>query len=71
MTIIKNNSVLVGYEASCSCGWVGAWVDVPSVAGFEFCPACNKRYTGFITRQWVDRRPGEKHVSEKMGCVLR
>ena len=57
MTVTLNGVVVYGYEASCSCGWVGSWASVPSMAGFEFCPFCKKRYVGFITRAWVDRRP--------------
>ena len=71
MTIVKNGSVLVGYEASCTCGWVGAWVDVPSMAGFEFCPRCHKRYTGYITRHWVDRRLALRAVDKSREGIIR
>ena len=60
MTVTLNGKVVYGYEASCSCGWVGSWASVPSMAGFEFCPSCRKRYVGFITRAWVDRRPTKR-----------
>ncbi len=63
MTVTLNGVVVYGYEASCSCGWVGSWADVPSMAGFEFCPSCRKRYVGFITHARVDRRP-TKHAPD-------
>lgn len=56
ITITRGDKVLMGYEASCSCGWVGPWDDALSMAGFEFCPSCYKRYAGFMPHIWVDQR---------------
>lgn len=40
---------IIGKVCECnSCGWVGSYGEVKSMAGFEFCPSCSHRYTGFM-----------------------
>lgn len=56
MTIME----VVGKACICSeCGWIGPYSEVKSMAEFEFCPACDHRYTGFMpeakTCKYCDR----------------
>ena len=40
---------IIGKVCACkSCGLVGSYGGVKSMAGFEFCPSCSRRYTGFM-----------------------
>lgn len=40
---------IIGKVCKCkSCSWVGSYSEVKNMAGFEFCPSCSHRYTGFM-----------------------
>jgi len=43
---------IIGRVCECTegCGWVGSYAEVRSMAGFEFCPSCHHRYTGFMPK---------------------
>lgn len=68
MTIIRNGVVVSGKVCKCSaCGWSGPDTDVHSMAGFEFCPNCNTRYTGFMPGHIVEQKKTQQQPAPEGG----
>jgi hypothetical protein len=77
VTMTKIN-VILGKVCECTfCKWSGPYSLVISMAGFEFCPSCLHRYTGFMpefrpTPRALDAETGEaKSDGESKPAVSR
>ena len=58
MTVTMNGTIVYGKEYICKpCGWHGSHSAVKSIAGFEFCPRCDRRYfDGLMPSRFIDDR---------------